>query len=180
MNVRVVAATNRDLRSMVAAGKFREDLYQRFGAVVSIPPLRQRKTDIPALALHLLDDWNRRHQKQRSLTPNALAALGQFLWPGNIRELRRVILQSAMLSQKAVLSERDLRFEESVSSDPSAAVPEPAPGFEINAYLDSLKRKIVDRALDKGGQVQAKAARMLGWSPQALNQYLKTQNHQRP
>ena len=180
VNVRVVAATNRDLRSMVAAGKFREDLYQRFGAVVSIPPLRQRKTDIPALALHLLDDWNRRHQKQRSLTPNALAALGQFLWPGNIRELRRVILQSAMLSQKAVLSERDLRFEESVSSDPSAAVPEPAPGFEINAYLDSLKRKIVDRALDKGGQVQAKAARMLGWSPQALNQYLKTQNHQRP
>jgi DNA-binding NtrC family response regulator len=179
VDVRVIAATNRDLRSMVAAGKFREDLYQRFGAVVTIPPLRQRKTDIPALALHLLEEWNRRHQKQRSLTPKALAALGQFLWPGNIRELRRVILQSAMLSQRTVLSEKDLRFEEPVSSDPSAAVPEPAPGFEINAYLDSLKRKIVDRALEKTGQIQAKAARMLGWSPQALNQYLKSQSHQR-
>jgi transcriptional regulator with PAS, ATPase and Fis domain len=177
INVRVIAATNRDLRSMVANGTFREDLYQRFGATVSIPPLRQRKTDIPSLALHLLEEWNRRHQKQRRLAPNALAALSRYLWPGNIRELRRVILQSAMLSQKAVLSEKDLRFEAPVSSDPSAAVPEPGAGFEINVYLDSLKNKIVHRALEKSGGVQARAARFLGWSPQALNQYLKSPKH---
>ncbi len=178
VNVRVIAATNRDLRQMVSEGGFREDLYQRFGATVSIPPLRQRKSDIPALALHLLGEWNRRHQKQRSLAGNALTALTQYLWPGNIRELRRVILQSAMLSKKAVLSERDLRFEIPVSNDPATAIPEPDPGFVLNDYLESVKRRVVERAIEKAGGVQAKAARMLGWSPQALNQYLKTSKHQ--
>ncbi|MBI4661629.1 MAG: sigma 54-interacting transcriptional regulator [Verrucomicrobia bacterium] len=179
VNVRVIAATNRDLRQRVSEGAFRQDLYQRFGATVTIPPLRQRKSDIPTLALHLLGEWNRRHQKQRSLSAKALNALSRHLWPGNIRELRRVILQSAMLCEKAVLSEKDLHFEIPVSSDPSGAVPEPDPGFLLNDYLDALKRRIIERALEKTGGIQAKAARLLGWSPQALNQYLRPEKHQK-
>lgn len=170
VNVRVIAATNRDLRQMVAAGTFREDLYQRFGATVRIPPLRQRRTDIPKLALHLLDEWNRIHRKQRSLSAKALTALTRHPWQGNVRELRRVIQQSAMLSEKAVLSEEDLRFEIPVSSNPLAGIPEPEPGFDLHDYLNKVKRKIIERALEKSGGVQAQAARLLGLSPQALNQ----------
>jgi transcriptional regulator with GAF, ATPase, and Fis domain len=178
VSVRVIAATNRDLRQMVSRGAFREDLYQRFSAAVTLPPLRQRKSDIPALALHLLDGWNRRHKKQRSLSGKALTALSRHVWPGNVRELQRVIVQSAMLCEKAVLTENDLRFELPVSSDPTLAVPEPDPGFVLNDYLDALKRHVVERALEKCGGTQAKAARLLGWSPQALNQYLKVAKHQ--
>lgn len=179
VNVRVIAATNRDLRQMVADGGFREDLYQRFGAVVAIPPLRQRRIDIPLLAMHLIGEWNRRHQKQRALTGKALTALTRHLWPGNIRELRRVISQSAMLSNKTTLSEQDLRFEIPVSNVSASAIPEPDPGFVLNEFLESMKRRIIDRALEKSGGVQAPAARMLGCSPQALNQYFKNSKHQK-
>jgi transcriptional regulator with AAA-type ATPase domain len=178
VSVRVIAATNRDVRQMVSRGAFREDLYQRFGAAVTLPPLRQRKSDIPSLALHLLGRWNLRHQKQRSLSARALTALTRHLWPGNIRELQRVIVQSAMLCDKAVLTEKDLRFEIPVSNDPAFAIPEPDPGFVLNEYLDALKCRIVERALEKCGGIQAKAARILGWSPQALNQYLKATKSQ--
>jgi transcriptional regulator with GAF, ATPase, and Fis domain len=178
VNVRVVAATNRDLKAMVAEGTFRADLYQRFNATVAIPPLRQRRADIPRLALHILDSWNRTHKRQRSLSSKALATLQSYQWPGNIRELSRVILQSAMLSEKSVLTEKDLVFEEVVSRSPSAPVPEPGIGFNLTSYLEDLKQNIVERALEKADGVQAKAAKMLGWSPQALNQHLKTKKHQ--
>jgi DNA-binding NtrC family response regulator len=178
VSVRVIAATNRDVRQMVSRGAFREDLYQRFGAAVTLPPLRQRKSDIPGLALHLLGRWNLRHQRQRSLSAKALTALSRHLWPGNVRELQRVIVQSAMLCEKAVLTEKDLRFEIPVSNDPALAIPEPDSGFLLNDYLDALKCRIVERALEKSGGTQAKAARLLGWSPQALNQYLKAAKSQ--
>lgn len=173
VNVRVIAATNRDLRKMVGDGTFREDLYQRFGASVSIPALRQRRSDIPLLALHILSQWNSLHKKQRGLSAKTLAALSGRHWQGNIRELRRVILQSAMLTDRANLNEKDLRFELPLASDPYAAIPEPETGFHVNSYLDQMKAKIVQRALEKTGGVQASAARMVGWTPQALNQYLK-------
>ena len=174
VNVRVIAATNRNVREMISKEQFREDLYQRFGATVTIPPLRQRRTDIPALALFLIEQWNKRHRKQCSLTGKALTCLARQPWVGNVRELRRVITQSAMLSDKVSIGEEDLRFEIPVSSDALAAVPEPEPGFELSPYLERLKSEIVNRALEKEGGTQAKAARLLGWSPQALNQYLKS------
>jgi transcriptional regulator with GAF, ATPase, and Fis domain len=177
VNVRVVAATNRDLRKMVSEGAFREDLYQRFGATVSLPSLRQRRADIAPLANHILQEWNQRHKKQRSLSAKALAALAGQHWHGNIRELRRVIQQSVMLSERNALTEKELRFELPLAADPSTALPEPEIGFKINAYLDRTKAKIVDRALDKVGGVQAAAARLLGWTPQALSQYLKSIKH---
>jgi len=85
VNVRVVSATNRDLRGMVAEGSFREDLYQRFGATVRLPSLRQRRTDIAPLAIHILSGWNHRHQKQRTLSAKSLLALSGQHWHGNIR-----------------------------------------------------------------------------------------------
>jgi transcriptional regulator with GAF, ATPase, and Fis domain len=178
VNVRVIAATNRDLKAMIGNGTFREDLYQRFNATVAIPSLRQRRADIPRLAIAILDAWNRTHQRQRSLAPKALAALQSYQWPGNIRELSRVILQSAMLAEKAILTDKDLIFEEIATPATSAPVPEPGTGFDLTSYLENLKANIIERALQKSDGVQARAARMLGWSPQSLNQFLKSKKHQ--
>ena len=175
VNVRVVAATNRDLRRMVAEGNFRADLYQRFGASIALPALRQRKTDIPLLALHLLEEWNRRHQKQRTLTPKALSVLTSHSWPGNVRELRRVIAQSAMLTSKGAIGPDDLRFELPLTSVASA-IPEPEHGFSLQDYLDDQRHRLIERALEKTEHVQAKAARLLGISPQALNQFIRVKN----
>lgn len=178
VNVRVIAATHRDLREMVAAGTFREDLYQRFGSSVAIPPLRSRMVDVPILAAHLLASWNARHQLQKRLSAAAINELVRYPWPGNVRELRRVIQQSAMLATGKVIGPGDLRFEAPLRSSPRATLPDPAEGFKLNEFLDDARLRMVHRAMELSGDVQAKAARLLGLTPQALNQFLKSRNPQ--
>lgn len=179
INVKVIAATNRDLKAMVMEGTFREDLYQRFGTSVNIPALRQRRIDIPQLALHILENWNARHQKQRRLTAEALARLSQYGWPGNVRELRKVVTQSAMLSAGKVIGADDLRFDEYVAGSQATNLPEPDYGFNLTAFLDDAKNRLVERALEKSDQVQARAAKLLGVTPQAVNQHLKAKEAKR-
>lgn len=178
VNVRVIAATHRNLREMVKAGKFREDLYQRFGSSIAIPPLRSRKVDIPVLAAHLLTAWNARHKHQKRLAPAAINDLIRYPWPGNVRELRRVIQQSAMLSPGKVIHPSDLRFEAPLRTDPMSVLPDPSDGFRINDFLDEIKLHLIHRAMDLSGDVQARAARILGITPQAINQFLKSRNLQ--
>jgi len=173
VDVRVIAATNRDLREMVATGTFREDLYQRFGAAIQIPSLRERRMDIPKLALHVLKGWNTSHKKERRLSADALTELTRHVWPGNVRELAKVIVRSAMLCSKVVIGPNDLKFELPLVSSAYAAIPEPEEGFDISAYLEDLKAQIVERAMVKAEGKQAQASRLLGWTPQAVNQYLK-------
>lgn len=175
VQVRVIAATNRNLRDMVAHGKFREDLYQRFGATVEIPALRERRSDVPLLAAYLLEEWNRKHRRRHSLAPKAVGELIKYSWPGNVRELRKVITQSAMLCEHTKIDAEDLRFELPVRVSADVMLPEPKEGFQLNPYLEDLKRQIVDRALEKENGVQARAARLLGWTPQGLGQFLKSQ-----
>ncbi len=177
VNVRVIAATNRDLRSMVADGSFREDLYQRFGSTIRLPALRERRTDIPLLASHLLEQWNRKHQKEKKLSAPALTELTRRPWHGNVRELRKVLLQSVMLSTKAVIGPDDLRFDD-VTQNGTESIPEPSPDFDLNAYMDDVKSRLVDRALELSGGVQSQAAKLLGITPQGLNQFLKRKDHQ--
>ncbi len=179
INVKVIAATNRDLKAMVMEGSFREDLYQRFGTSVNIPALRQRRIDIPQLALHILENWNSRHQKQRRLTAEALARLSQYSWPGNVRELRKVVTQSAMLSAGKVVGADDLRFDEYVAGSQAMNLPEPEEGFSLTEFLDNAKNRLIERALEKTDQVQARAAKLLGVTPQAVNQHLKAKEVKR-
>jgi len=83
-----------------------------------------------------------------------------------------------MLSERSTLTEKDLRFDMPLAADPAMPLPEPEVGFQINTYLDRMKSRIVERALEKAGGVQARAARLLGWTPQALSQFLKSvKNH---
>jgi DNA-binding NtrC family response regulator len=176
VNVRVIAATHRNLREMVLAGTFREDLYQRFGSSIAIPPLRARKIDIPILSTHLLTAWNARHQHQKRLSPAAINELIRYPWAGNVRELRRVIQQSAMLATGKVIHPSDLRFEAPMRTNPMSALPDPSEGFKLNEFLDGIKLHQIQRALELSGGVQARAARLLGITPQAINQLLKSRN----
>ncbi|QTN31170.1 sigma 54-interacting transcriptional regulator [Akkermansiaceae bacterium] len=178
VNVRVIAATHRNLREMVQAGTFREDLYQRFGSSITIPPLRARKIDIPVLSSHLLTAWNARHQHQKRLSPAAINELIRYPWPGNVRELRRVIQQSAMLASGKVIHPQDLRFEAPLRTDPMSALPDPSEGFVLAEFLDGIKLHLIQRAMELSGGVQARAARLLGITPQAINQLLKSRNLQ--
>jgi transcriptional regulator with GAF, ATPase, and Fis domain len=178
VNVRVIAATHRNLREMVHAGTFREDLYQRFGSSIAIPPLRSRKVDIPILSSHLLTAWNARHQHQKRLSPAAINELIRYPWPGNVRELRRVIQQSAMLAPAKLIQPTDLRFEAPLRTDPMSVLPDPSEGFKLIDFLDEIKLRMIERSMELSGGVQARAAKLLGLTPQALNQFFKTRNPQ--
>lgn len=173
IDVKVVAATNRHLAEMVAAGEFREDLYQRFGSSLRIPRLRERRLDIPKLALHLLTRWNARHKHQRRLSVDAIETLMAHPWPGNVRELRKVVTQSAMLVGGKVIRSGDLRFDDLSGGQRSGAMPEPEEGFVLPAFLDDTKHALIQRALEKSAGVQSRAARLLGITPQAVSQHLK-------
>lgn len=179
VDVRVVAATNRDLKTMIANGDFREDLYQRFGSCIHLPPLRERRSDIPKLALHLLESWNAKHKHQRRFTSSALARLTDYSWPGNVRELRKVVNQSAMLCGEKSIGPEDLRFDEYVGLRTRMSLPDPVEGFKLIEFLDDVKASLVARALEKSERVQAKAARLLGVTPQAIHQFLKARESQR-
>jgi DNA-binding NtrC family response regulator len=141
VDVRVVAATHRDLEQEVERGGFREDLYYRLKVVeLELPPLRQRSEDVPALALRFLEQVNERlsREKQR-LSEAALARLVRHAWPGNVRELRNVIEQAAVLSGGSLIEEEDLHLAGS-----SVVAPESGPPAEGLPFAEA-KRQTVER-----------------------------------
>jgi two-component system response regulator HydG len=147
VNVRVVAATNVNIREAVEAKRFRQDLYFRFQTTIAIPPLRARRSDIPKLANHFLERWNAKHQKQRRLSQEAVILLMRNQWKGNIRELDGVIIRSAQLSAGKVIDSTDLLFDELFGSDSAESMPEPHEGFDLNAFLTSTRERLVERAI---------------------------------
>ncbi len=177
VDVRIVAATHRDLRAAVAARTFREDLFYRLGfAQLILPPLRARAGDIKLLALHHLAQLNRALPVPRRLDATAVKRLEQHAWPGNIRELANVIGRSCLLAPHTVLGADDIRIDPppAARADPSA-LPEIGAGFSLETYIADTRRHLVQRALDQSGGNKSKAARLLGISPQAIHAYLKHQ-----
>jgi len=169
VDVRVIAATNRDLRQMVADGRFLEDLYYRLNVIpIVIPPLRERREDIPVLVDHFVHKHAQRAGKPASrLPPDALAALQAYDWPGNVRELENTIERAVVLSRSPVL-------DRSVLLLPGAAAA-PAPGLpslNLRQNLDWAERETVRRALDSSGGVKKDAAEAMGISQRALSYYL--------
>jgi transcriptional regulator with AAA-type ATPase domain len=174
VNVRVIAATNQDLRRAIQRGKFREDLFYRLGVgEIRLPALRERKSDIPKMALHVLDRVNATLRRPRRLSPGALARLQNHAWPGNVRDLENVIERSARLARQDVLDADDLMISEPVTSaDPLAALPEPRAGFSLDAYLTSARKQLILHALEIAKGNQSEAARLLGLTPQAVHKFL--------
>jgi transcriptional regulator with GAF, ATPase, and Fis domain len=175
VDVRLIAATNKDLRRAVREGQFREDLYYRLNVgEIHLPPLRERRSDIPKLALHVLDRLNARLKRPKRLTPMALANLQNHDWPGNVRDLENTLERSARLTTKDVLDAADLRIAEPIAvTDPSAHLPEPQPGFSLEDYLRQTRRQLLLRALEISQGNQTAAARLLGLSPQAVHKFVQ-------
>jgi DNA-binding NtrC family response regulator len=175
VDVRVVAATNRDLKAAVAGKTFREDLYYRLSfAELTLPPLRERRSDIPHLALHLVAKFCASLQTPRRLAPSALQRLADHDWPGNIRDLENVIGRSLLLASREELEAADLLMESSpAAADPLTALPTPREGFSLEHFLDDTRRQLILRALEQTGGKQSAAARLLGVTPQAIHRFLR-------
>ena len=175
VDVRVIAATNRDLKAAVARKEFREDLFYRLSfAQLQLPPLRERRTDIHHLALHLVARLNTSLQAPRRLAPSALLRLEQHDWPGNIRDLENVIGRSLLLAPGPALEAADLLFDDApAAEDVLSALPTPCQGFSLEGYLHDARRQLILRALQLSGGNQSGAARLLGLSPQAIHTFLR-------
>lgn len=169
VDVRVIAATNRDLRQLVADGEFREDLYYRLNVIpIVIPPLRDRREDIPLLVDHL----SRRHalragKRIDGIAPAAMAALTEAQWPGNVRELENTVERAVVLAAQPVIQSHDI-------SVMSATVPGTSglPSLSLKQNLEWVERETVRRALDSALGVKKDAAELMGISQRAMSYYL--------
>jgi len=170
VDVRVIAATNQDLRAALEQGTFREDLYYRLNVVpISIPPLRERREEIPYLVDHFIARFTRESEKPLAgITPAALKLLTDFHWPGNVRELENIIERAVALSVGTVIDVGDIRLDVSASRPaPVAAggsVPFPPEGMTLEQFEDEIIRE----ALRRAGGNKSQAARLLGLSRNAL------------
>ena len=177
VDVRIIAATNMDLDVAIKERQFREDLYYRLHVgEIKLPPLRERKSDIPKLALHILDRVNASLKRHKKLSSGALARLQAHSWPGNVRDLANVVERSALLSQNDVLEADDLMISEPITkSDPLAMLPEPSKGFSLEGFLTSARKQMLLKALEMSDGNQSKAARLLGVTPQAVHKFIQGQ-----
>ena len=176
VDVRILAATNIDLRRAVEEGRFREDLYYRLNVIaIQIPPLRQRKEDIPALVQHFVEKYSKENSKPVvGVTPEALQSLMDYDWPGNVRELENVIERGVVLSTGDHIG-RDL-MPDHVRSAPTFHLPHmcvPPEGISLREVISDFERRIIESTLDSTGGVQKDAARLLGLKPTTLNEMIK-------
>ncbi len=176
VDVRIIAATNVDLKRMVDEGRFREDLYYRLHVItVTLPPLRDRKEDIPPLAQHFLQKY--REENRRSaleLAPEALDLLMEYDWPGNVRELENVIERAVVLCSDARIGV-DFMPEQLRGSRPFH-VPEfvlPPEGIPFKQVVSDFERRLIESTLEATGGVQKRAAELLQVKPTTLNEMIK-------
>jgi len=169
VDVRVIAATNRDLKKLVADGSFQEDLYYRLNVIpIEIPPLRERREDIPALIEHFVEKHRQRTGKPIDrVEDDVLSALQKYEWPGNVRELENTIERAVVLATGRVLT---------VASVSVMGVTSPAavglPSLHLHQNLEWVERETIRRALDHSGGVKKAAAELMGISQRALSYYL--------
>ncbi|MBV8224263.1 MAG: sigma-54-dependent Fis family transcriptional regulator, partial [Verrucomicrobia bacterium] len=171
-DVRLVAATNRDITALVREGKFREDLYYRLNVVqIRVPPLRERKEDIPLLANAFLKEISERDNKAfRPLSAEAMEALIQYNWPGNVRELKGAIDAGVTLSTGNQITIRDLPL--TIRGASGLALPRESKDSDLVNIRDNELRLIM-RALEESGGNRTEAAKKLGISRRTLHRRLK-------
>ncbi len=170
VDVRVIAATNQDLRAALEQGTFRQDLYYRLNVVpISIPPLRERKEEIPYLVDYFLARFARESDKPLTgITPAALKLLADFHWPGNVRELENIIERATALSTGTVIDVADIRLDISPPSPSTASAGESTPFPPEGMTLEQFEDEIIREALRRAGGNKSQAARLLGLSRNAL------------
>ena len=169
VDVRVLAATNADLPREVAEGRFREDLLYRLNTVeIRLPPLRERRDDVPQLAALFLAEQATRYKKPAAaLTPGAMRALLEHQWPGNVRELRHAVERAVLMARGASVTEDDLGLQ-----SPRAAAPL-AGDLPDDLTLEGAERLLIQRALARYAGNVSRAAEALGVSRSALYRRLQ-------
>lgn len=171
-DVRIVSATNRDLEKMVKEGKFREDLYYRLNVVnIKIPPLRERKEDLPPLIDHFIEKYARENGKEvAGLSGEARDVLLKYDYPGNVRELENIIERAVVIARDDVITLEDLPFgEESWASGREEGRSE---GW-LRSSIEELEKKMIVEAMEKASHHQTRAAEILGISERMLRYKLK-------
>lgn len=188
VDVRIVAATNRALEPMIAAGTFREDLFYRLNVVpIHLPPLRERRGDIAALARHFLTQAEAEGLPRRAIDADAIAALSARAWRGNVRELRNAIFRLALLTREKVIDRHTVEDALGREAQPAGGVASggfavaleawiaaeaPAAGTIYHRALAELERPLFEHALQRTGGNQIAAARLLGINRSTLRKHL--------
>ena len=175
LDLRVIAATNRDPRAAIRDGRLREDLFYRINVVsVELPSLRHRRDDIPLLVEHFIAK-HRGNKLNASLSPRSLQKLHDYAWPGNVRELENVVERALILSSDGVLDERHFMFDQTptTSDDGVVSANTPTTIMPLSAAVDELESKLIDAALTQASGNKAKAAALLDISERTLWYKLK-------
>jgi len=170
VDVRLLAATNRDLEKAVADKQFREDLYYRLNVIpIFILPLRERQEDIPILVEHFLERAKKEHRKRLSLTPLALETMMRYPWPGNVRELENCIERMVIMSKGEKIDMDDLPLSIRIARQ-KPLITKDAPLPEL---VGEMEKRRIEEVLEKHHGVQARAARQLGLTPRQLGYKIK-------
>ena len=179
IDFRLLAATNDDLEEMVEAGQFREDLYYRINVVpIVLPPLRERKSDLPLLVDHFLRIYCHENGKPlKQVESEALAVMEEYDWPGNIRELENVIQRLVIMNDRPVISVKDLPQQMLVASNASQeAILIPEEGVDFDAEMGRIELAYLQAALNRTGGKKSAAALLLGIDPQRMKYLCRKRN----
>ncbi len=177
VDIRLIVATNRNLRDWVAEGRFREDLFFRLDVVnITLPPLRDRLDDIPVLCSHFIHEFAARNDRQiHGITPDAVGLLAGYRWPGNVRELRNTIEKMVVLSRGDRLTARDIppNIRGAIKAPVSALPPVNATAAGVPVSLADTERALILAAIKRQGGNRTKAAEILGISRRTLHRKLR-------
>jgi len=184
VDIRVISATHQDLKKAVLKKKFREDLYYRLNVIpIEIPPLRERKSDIPLLAHHFIQHFSKSKKKKViGISDEAMEGLTEYDWPGNVRELENMIERLIILASGETIHLMDLpeRVIPTSSKELGGSIDIPEEGVSLETALNEFEKRLILNALNKSGWVKNKAAQMLHMNRTTLIEKIKRQNLQRP
>ena len=176
--VRIIAATHRDLEALVKEKTFREDLYYRLNVIpVKIPSLRDRKSDIPLLASHFLDEFNKKCATEvEDISADAMTLLKQHSWPGNVRELKNMVERFVVLKGEGMIEPQDL--PDSIMGDIDNSAPSPAieiseDGINLNTAVTEFEKTLILESLNRTNWIKNKAARLLHLNRTTLVEKIK-------
>jgi len=179
VDVRIIAATNKELEKLVYKGEFRRDLFERLNQVtVNIPPLRERKGDIPALTDNFVEAWNSKYKERKGLSPETIQYLIDYPWPGNVRELNNTITTLCASGMSAaigpeLLPQKILAHFYTPKSLHGMEISIPKDGFNLKAMMYQIEKSYYQKALEKAGGNKEQAAKLLGLNSPAFRKALR-------
>jgi DNA-binding NtrC family response regulator len=180
VDVRVIAATNKDLEEEISKGNFREDLFYRLNVIpFYVPPLRERKEDIPMLSRHFLKEFSAAYSRRsREITDDAIDTLARYSWPGNVRELRNCLERAAIVCDGTVIERRHLPPGFGDQRSPRVVSEGDGIHVGVGTTVDEAERQLIVKTLESTHNNKTRAAEILGISLKTLHNKLKEYGQQ--